>query len=523
MALLPHRQKFLAGIQAWSERPWSVLLPIFALFLYRLLTLYANELPLYGDEAQYWVWSRDLAFGYFSKPPLVGWAIAATTAVCGNGESCVRLASPFAYSVGAVFVFLLGWRMFSVSIGFWSALIFLTLPGISFSSQLISTDPLLLMSWAIGLYCYYQADRLTQETDGQRRAWPWWLATGFAIGLGLLAKYAMAAFLGSMLLYALLSPQRGLKLRNPWFWGVMLLGLAHLIPNILWQAAHDFVTFAHTSDNANLGGSLFHPGKMFEFIGSQFGVFGPVIFGLLLYAVLWRFRALIKTPSYRFLLSFTVPLLAIMILQSLLSRANANWAAPVYVAASVMVASFCLKEDVVKQTSKLSVRWGQRLLFGSFCFHIVFMAFLYHWDPLRQTISFPLIANFDPYSRLRGWDVLGEEVAKRLKDHPDLTLLCLERMDIAAMRYYARPYADTAIKWQDRPGFADHFEMVTRLQDKIGQDFLLITRFKKFDSYAQRFAKTELLEPIKISIGKDHERIYQVAIMRDFQGYGRAE
>ena len=30
---------------------------------------------LYPDEAQYWLWSRTLDFGYFSKPPMVAWTI----------------------------------------------------------------------------------------------------------------------------------------------------------------------------------------------------------------------------------------------------------------------------------------------------------------------------------------------------------------------------------------------------------------------------------------------------------------
>ena len=45
---------------------------------------------LFFDEAQYWSWSRDLAFGYFSKPPLLAWLIAAVTHVCGDAEICVR-------------------------------------------------------------------------------------------------------------------------------------------------------------------------------------------------------------------------------------------------------------------------------------------------------------------------------------------------------------------------------------------------------------------------------------------------
>ncbi|HCY54966.1 MAG TPA: glycosyl transferase, partial [Oceanicaulis sp.] len=39
----------------------------------RIAGLMINPSSLYADETQYWVWSRDLDWGYFSKPPLIAW------------------------------------------------------------------------------------------------------------------------------------------------------------------------------------------------------------------------------------------------------------------------------------------------------------------------------------------------------------------------------------------------------------------------------------------------------------------
>src|SRR5262245_12380699 len=49
----------------------------------RLIGLYSSKVDLFYDEAQYWDWSRQLAFGYFSKPPLLAWIISLSNAVCG--------------------------------------------------------------------------------------------------------------------------------------------------------------------------------------------------------------------------------------------------------------------------------------------------------------------------------------------------------------------------------------------------------------------------------------------------------
>ena len=46
-----------------------------ALTALRLAALFATPLELYPDEAQYWLWSRTLDWGYYSKPPMIAWLI----------------------------------------------------------------------------------------------------------------------------------------------------------------------------------------------------------------------------------------------------------------------------------------------------------------------------------------------------------------------------------------------------------------------------------------------------------------
>src|SRR5450432_1426397 len=72
-------------------------LVICALTIARLLGLALSSVELFFDEAQYWSWSRELAFGYFSKPPMVAWLIAAAGHVCGDSEACVRAPVPLMF------------------------------------------------------------------------------------------------------------------------------------------------------------------------------------------------------------------------------------------------------------------------------------------------------------------------------------------------------------------------------------------------------------------------------------------
>src|SRR3546814_2146924 len=71
---------------------------------------------------------------------------------------------------------------------------------------------------------------------------------------------------------------------------VLALAAAILAPNLVWNAQHQFATVGHLGDNANLKGELFRLDHAAEFLGQQFGVFGPIPFLVLL----WRTVAWIR-------------------------------------------------------------------------------------------------------------------------------------------------------------------------------------------------------------------------------------
>ena len=64
----------------------------------RLAALFISPLQLYPDEAQYWLWSRALHWGYVSKPPMIAWLIRATTQIGGDREAWVRVSAPLLHA-----------------------------------------------------------------------------------------------------------------------------------------------------------------------------------------------------------------------------------------------------------------------------------------------------------------------------------------------------------------------------------------------------------------------------------------
>src|ERR1700745_166767 len=107
---------------------WA-LVAVIAITAARLVLLAVQSADLYPDEAQYWLWSLHPALGYYSKPPLVGWLIAATTALVGDSEFGIRLAAPFLHFGAGLLIFASARRLYSPRIAAWSAIAYGSLPG----------------------------------------------------------------------------------------------------------------------------------------------------------------------------------------------------------------------------------------------------------------------------------------------------------------------------------------------------------------------------------------------------------
>lgn len=479
----------------------------------RIVYLYLHPFDLHPDEAQYWVWAQDLSFGYYSKPPVVAWLIAASMAVCGDGEACVRMSAPLLHMATALAVYGIGHRLYDARIGFWAALVYATLPGVSFSAVVLSTDLPLLFFWALGIYALV--------TALQYNSWRRWLLLGIAVGLGLMSKYAMVFFVVSAAIY-LAVMRRAVTATLPGFVARVITALvvAALIylPNLLWNAANSFVSYAHTEDNVNLSGDLFRFDTLLEFVGAQFGVFGPILFALLI-IVLLRWRGWVKDPRALLLVCFTLPTLALMIGQAFLSRANANWAAPAYVAGSVLVTAWALGWAREGREAWATAWRGRALLLsGSVLLHLGAIAVLCTF--LVATYGRPdaLPAKADPFKRVRGWHELGSSINLIRHQYGELPLLVDERKLMAEVLYYGRPWSAGAVKW--RPGrIHDHFDLTRPLTDAAPPRMMLVTEREDASEITTRFSRAEVLAEVRTPIGVGRERVVRLYELEGFLGY----
>ncbi len=472
-----------------------------ALLAVRLFALSLNATDLFFDEAQYWSWSLKPAFGYYSKPPLIAWIIRAAGDACGVSEFCVRLPSPIIHTATALTIYSVAAHLYGRRTGFWSAVVFATLPGVSLSAGIISTDVPLLFFWAVALYGFV---RLI-DTD---RWWPPGLL-GVALGLGLNAKYAMVYFVISAGLAILVLPERRHMLRDARIYVAVAIGLLLIAPNLAWNAENSFATFAHTADNANWTGPLLNPGKALEFFGAQFGVFGPILFGSLLVITVRAWRQGLPAPD-RLLLAFALPVIIIVTVQAFLSRAHANWAAVSYVSATVLVTATLIRE--------VSWRW----LKASLALHVAILVAIGLATAMAG--SFRLPGGGDPFARTLGWRAVAEETAAVLAaargaGRPFGAVLTDDRAVTAELIYYMRDEPTPVFAWHERGTRPrDHYELSRPYAKGSPEPVLLVSLRRSAGRIGERFAVAVPMVTSEVQAGAGPARRVTFFKLEGFKG-----
>ena len=481
---------------------WTIILlaGLSILLVLRLIALFLNATDLFYDEAQYWSWSTDPDFGYYSKPPLIAWLINASTNVCGLSEFCIRLPSPLLHTATALMVFVLGRYLYDSRVGAIAALIYATLPGVSISAGIISTDVPLLFFWALGLFAL-------AAMFNTKDYWPA-LLLGVALGLGLNAKYAMAWFIICLATYLIATPSRRFLLKDFRLYSALAMGSAMIVPNILWNLNNKFATFSHTADNANWGRDLFHPIEALEFLGSQFGVFGPILFASLL-VISWRACRTELPESDRYLLAFSIPLILIITVQAFLSRAHANWAAVAYIAATVLVTATMVRD--------LAWPW----LKASMGIHLSVLALAILATSLAGKIALPPGA--DPFARTLGWEEIAiktrEEIQKaRKKGEAYSAVLCDRRSISAALLYYMRNEPTPVYAWRGKKSPRDHFELTRAYPKNAPQPVLLVSLFGKKSPALRAFKDARQLATKDINAGLNAKRSVTYFVLKGYKG-----
>lgn len=305
---------------------------IFAVFA----AIYNTTIPIYIDEAYYWLWSKHLAFGYLDHPPMIAYLIKIFT-VFGDDVFFIRLTNIFCFFGAAFFVFRTAEYLFDEKSAFYAFLIFIFSPAVTMGLTITTPDSPLILFWAASLYFGARA-----FFEGGVRFFAF--AGAFA-GLALLSKYTAILLAASYLLFALFKQRKAFGFAPLYI--AVLCALIAFSPVLVWNIQNGFESFTFQYSHGSAGDSQsIKLGRNLEFMGGMFGVFGLVFFAILLY--MFFKKESYKNDKLFFVVLPTLFTILFFLYKGLYKKMELNWVAPAFVSASVAVGYFLAKNGMKK-------------------------------------------------------------------------------------------------------------------------------------------------------------------------------
>lgn len=214
---------------------------IYLLAIIKIISPFLIQDPIYQphrDEFLYLAEGRHLAFGYMEVPPLLS-LFSWLTQILGGSMFWIKfwpsLFGGFTFLLVGKIIIQLGGRTFAIILGF-LPFIFGVYLRVHF---LFQPNFLEIFFWTLISYC------LIRHIQTGHIAWLY--SFGISVGLGILSKYTVIFYTGSIMLGILCTSQRKLFL-NLHFFMAGLLALIIVSPNIYWQYQHNYPLFFHMKE-----------------------------------------------------------------------------------------------------------------------------------------------------------------------------------------------------------------------------------------------------------------------------------
>jgi dolichol-phosphate mannosyltransferase len=310
------------------------------------------------------------------------------------------------------------------------------LPFFFFSGILMTPDAPLTAAWAALLY-YLERALIAGHASA------WWKA-GLCLGLGLLSKYTILLLVPAMLIFMIRDPQSRHWLRHWLPYAAGVLALAIFSPVILWNATHDWASFAFQTSRRLAEAPRF---SLHRLLLSALVLLTPAG-ALSLIATLWgklAVREVVEPHALaearrrrRFLqLSILVPL-AVFFAFSLRHDVKFDWTGALWISAVPALASAVVsaREGVTRgvrawaQTAWLPTLVVLLLIYGAALHYFVLGLPGVGYGPQMELIPI-------------GWRAMGEQLAAveddiRAKTGTEPLIVGMDRYEIASeLAFYA--------------------------------------------------------------------------------------
>lgn len=485
----------------------AVILFLSLVLIFKTLFIAFVPLELSADEAYYWDWSRHLDWGYYSKPPMVAWLMAFSTKLLGNTEVGVRSPAALLSVLGLWFLYKLAQKLYSKRAAIWALLAILAAPGTAALSFIMTIDAPLICFWSVGLYVFWKA----LQSKGYR----WWLLSGIVVGLGLLSKQTMVAFMACAFVFMLVTPYRRFLL-TPMPYVAAFVAFLMIFPTLWWNYQHQWITFQHTAHHFEgvKGTHLFNIMGLIVLLGSQITIMSPFI-GILGIIIALKMPLAWNSlrAEERYLFCFgPLPFLLSMLL-ALRQDVNANWPAPFCITFFLLLAGAWDRGggylgDRLKTYFKPAVVTG------------LLLVLIIHAAPFFLASSAYAGSKWDITARLKGGKTLAKQVSFRLAgmETKEIFLLSTRRQIVSQLAFYL-PHQPQVLCWPEPGRIKSQYDLWPAFHDKKGYDALIILERKDPLPLTmhQAFESLQELPEIEVSVGQS-KRCYRVLYGKDFKG-----
>ena len=504
----------------WTKRFWLLFAGVLAL---RVVFVTLMPADLAGDEAYYWDWGRRLSWGYFSKPPFIAWLMAWAGWTGGDTVFGVRVWAAILGTCSMVAVFLLGRRMYGEKTGFLAAALFAAMPGAALFSLIMTVDSPLMFFWCTALCAFHGS----LYAEGKKARTVSLLVLLGALGLGHLTKQIMWTFPLLAVIYLVFDGKEGrAKLRSPALLAVLIGSYLSLVPTLLWNSAHGWITFIHTEHHFQGSRLADFPGNFGDFLGMQLGAISPVtvvlVFGLVLPG-LWRWRRLASRE--RFLVTFSGIPLSVMFLMLLRQGLNGNWGAAFYPAGIVLVAGWA------NPAAGITGMWlrekTRRWVVPGLWVGVALTALVYAYPFIIQATG-KVGAKIDPLARLRGWKEYAMRIDEVRQSLPrkDLPILVLgHRYNVSSLAFYL-PDRPRVYHWATPGEISSQYQLWGGLNDLKGREMLVVYSAGNGTPLPEQvgalFSESHHVTAVEVEVGNGRKMNFQIFQGR-FEGLPKPE
>lgn len=354
------------------------------------------EIGLGPDEAQYWTWGRYLDWGYYSKPPAIAWQIRLGCEIFGNNELGVRAFSIVISTALALSVYFLALACdLKARLAFWAGTVLAFSPLGIMAALFAITDGGMVLFWTLA--CVLLARALQTNSP------PNYYLLGALILCGALFKWPIYLFW----IFVLLGGWLSTKILNGHLVGGIVLSLLGLLPSVMWNSQHDWVTFRHVFSTIQGGTAVkksLIAGNFFEFLGAQAALLSPLIFILLLCAFVFLLKKRQFIPNSLFFCGISsLIIITIFSVAAFFQKIQGNWGIFAYPSGIVFLTWYALEKTVYGE-KWLKLGLALALILCGLALSIPYL----QAHALLSPYAIPY--KFNPFRHNVGWDQLNLEL-----------------------------------------------------------------------------------------------------------------